>query len=506
MMTINRLSRGLTAATVMFLSACGGGSSDGGDANPDRGALFRSPPTQLGALSAAQFTASLQASTSGAQLLQIAGAPTCGLDIRYVQYGTVDGRGDRATATGAMFVPTGTAAACTGERPIVLYAHGTTPAKDYNLALLGSTNAAAGEAGLIAAMYAAQGYIVVAPNFVGYEASSADVHPYLNAEAQAKDMVDALTASRTALPTLGGGVRDSGKLFITGYSAGGHVAMAAHRALQADGKTVTASVGMSGPYALGMQIDAAFTGRPLLGGTVFTPLLVRSWQQAYGDLYTQESEIYTDAFANGAGTQLPSLTPLATLFSTGKLPQAALLGNDSIGFGLAPAEFQIFYGAPAQSLVRTSYADAVTGDIVANPCPHSSATAPLACKPAHPLRVAAVTNDLRTWVPAKPLLMCGGNADPTVFFANAQLTQAFFQDKLPGPAKALTTLVDLDSATSDEDPFQAAKLGFLQAKTAVAQAAGSDPAAQAEAVLRAYHGTLVPPFCNAVARGFFSQF
>jgi len=34
-------------------------------------------------------------------------------------------------------------------------------------------------------------------------------------------------------------------------------------------------------------------------------------------------------------------------------------------------------------------------------------------------------------------------------------------------------------------------------------AAGANAAAT---ITAAYHGTLVPPFCNAAARGFFSQF
>ena len=56
------------------------------------------------------------------------------------------------------------------------------------------------------------------------------------------------------------------------------------------------------------------------------------------------------------------------------------------------------------------------------------------------------------------------------------------------------------------DPFAAAKVGFAQSKTATinaAIAAGKDPTTQ---VVSTYHGGLVPPFCNAAARGFFSQF
>lgn len=499
----------LACACALVLTACGGGSDNETNTDPERGELFRSPPTQLAERSAAEFTASLQASASGAQLLQIAGTPTCGIDVRYMQYGTVGAQGERATATGAIYVPVGDAANCNGARPILLYAHGTTTAKDYNIALLGSTtNAAAGEAGLIAAMYAAQGYIVVAPNYAGYEASNLPYTAYLNADQQSKDMIDALTAARKALPVIDNGTSDGGKLFLAGYSQGGHVAMATHRALAEAGETITATAGMSGPYAIATQLDATFSGTPNLGGTVFSPLITKSWQMAYGDLYTTPSDIYNDAYATGIDTLLPSLTPLTDLFLTGKLPQLWLFDNDVLAFPTSVPTFQVYYGPPGQGLIRTEYANAVLGDILAHPCPYTTnPSAPLDCAPAHPLRTAAVANDLRTFTPSTPVLMCGGNGDPTVFFTNAVLTQAYFQANLPAPARALTTLLDVDSApTGATDPFAAAKVGFATAKQATidaAVAAGLDPTT---AVVQAYHGSLVPPFCQAAARGFFSQF
>src|SRR6185503_13783280 len=113
----------------------------------------------------------------------------------------------------------------------------------------------------IAAVFAAQGYIVVAPNYAGYDTSSLGYHPYLNADQQSKDTIDALTAARTALPVSSAPtVMDSGKLFVTGYSQGGFVAMATHKAMQAAGMTVTTSAPMSGPYALLAFGDAIFRG------------------------------------------------------------------------------------------------------------------------------------------------------------------------------------------------------------------------------------------------------
>jgi len=79
-------------------------------------------------------------------------------------------------------------------------------------------------------VFAAHGYIVVAPNYAGYDTSSLPYHPFLNGDQQSKDMIDALAAARTALPnTSSAATSDSGKLFVSGYSQGGYVAMATHK-------------------------------------------------------------------------------------------------------------------------------------------------------------------------------------------------------------------------------------------------------------------------------------
>jgi len=60
-------------------------------------------------------------------------------------------------------VPTGFDPKCTGARPIVLYAHGTSTDRAFHIASVqGSDNS---EGLFLAAFFAAQGYIVVAPNY-----------------------------------------------------------------------------------------------------------------------------------------------------------------------------------------------------------------------------------------------------------------------------------------------------------------------------------------------------
>lgn len=494
----------LALMSAAMLAGCGGGDSGPTlDHTLTRGSLVASPPnlvpipqangTAVAKLEPAVFAAMLEAGQPG--ITELTGVPKCAVSTYYMQYGTVGGKGEATDASGAIMVPSGADPACSGARPVVLYAHGTTADKSFNMANLRDNQ----EASLVAAMYAAQGFIVVASNYAGYDTSKLAYHPYLNAEQQANDMIDSLRAARKAFPVIG--ASDSGKLLVTGYSQGGFVAMATERAMQttyASEFKVTALAGMSGPYALSLLGDAAFAGSPALGSTVFTPLITTSFQNSYGGIYTSPADIYETQYATGIDTLLPGTFNFTTLFTSGKLPQAALFAKDSLP-AASSAQFAPFFGTG--NLIKSSYRTAYLTDAAQNPC-NVDPVNPLNCTPANALRKASVKNDLRTYVPNVPVMLCGGHSDPTVFFASTQATAGYFTAH-GLPAAALTVL-DVDSApTSASDPFAVAKVGFAQSKTAAINAAvkaGADPTV---AVASAYHGTLVPPFCTAAARGFF---
>jgi hypothetical protein len=473
---------------------------------------MQSPPAVIYSLTAASFTASLNAKPSGVSLLQLTGAPTCGVDIQYIKYGTVGGAGEKTDASGALMVPTGSDLKCTGARPIVLYAHGTNITKRYNLAeFTDDTNPANSESVLLAAMYAAQGYIVVAPNYAGFDSSSLGYHPYVNADQQSKDMIDALAAAKSALPA----GKASAKLFVTGYSQGGFVAMATQRALQLAGTPVTASAPMSGPYALAAYLDAIFYGNVALGSTAFAPLAINSFQKAYGNIYTTPTDMYEATYVTGIESLVPGLYDFTTVYSSGKLPQTAVFNSTPpaapfagitppTGTGATDALFAMGFGT--SNLIKNSARLAYLSDAMANPdgAVPSPTTAMPAATPANKIRVAAKANDLRGWIPSSPTLLCGGNADPTVFYSvNTQLMAALWSAQVNA---GLVTVLDVDSTPGTPgvaNPFYAAKAGFAQQKAALAASAGVNAAT---AVTTAYHGGLVPPFCNAAARGFFSQF
>jgi pimeloyl-ACP methyl ester carboxylesterase len=386
---------------------------------------------------------------------------------------------------------------------------------------------------LIAAMFAAQGYIVVAPNYAGYDISTLGYHPYLNAEQQSGEMIDILTAARAALPkTMSSATSDSGKLFVTGYSQGGHVAMATQRALQAAGATVTGMAGLSGPYALEAFGDVILFGNVDLGSTVFTPLLTTSYQKAYGNIYTMPSDVYSATYVTGIETLLPSATPLDTLFANGLLPETALFDSTtpvipgepvltallsvpgSPGYPLPPTPqtplFAAGFGSPY--LLNNSYRVAYALDAAGNPdgaVPTPLAGVPLAAvAPTQPLRLAFYKNDLRngSWAPTSPTLLCGGDQDPTVFYSvNTEIMAAFWS---PLVQAGLITVLDVNGTPAG--PFAALQTGFQESQAAqlayYESAAGGSlsPAAAQQLIVENYH-TSVAPFCTAAARAFFSQ-
>ena len=522
-----RSALGAMVAAVL-VAGCGGTNTESTPVNQStaHGTLVFNPPLRIASLDATTFQAQLASSASGQQLLQLTGNPTCGVDFYYLKFNTVGAANEAAMSTGALMVPTG-GAGCSGPRPIVLYAHGTQTLQTANIADI--TNTSNTEGALIAAMFAAQGFIVVAPNYAGYDTSTLGYHPFLNA-------MDILAAARSALPnTFASSTSDSGKLFITGYSEGGYVAMATMRAMQAAGATVTAAAPMSGPYALEAFGDAIFFGNVNLGSTVFAPLITTSYQHAYSNIYTATTDIYTSMYASGIDTLLPNATPIGTLIANGKLPQTALFdsntptvtipGNPTASAAITnelkvPSDpnnpqtplFAAGFGEPSliNNNYRVSYAlDAATNPDGATQSPPVAGVPLAAQAPTQTLRKALYVNDMRTgpWGPMEPTLLCGGDQDPTVFFSvNTGVMAAFWA---PEVQAGLVTVLDVNGTPAG--PFAAIQAGFLQSQAQLlafyesAAGGGLSPQAAQLQLVQAYH-TNVAPFCALAARSFFAQF
>ncbi|MGM8899482.1 MULTISPECIES: alpha/beta hydrolase family protein [unclassified Psychrobacter] len=479
-------------------------------------------------------------------------AAKCDIKVEKVSYPTVGAAGERTNATAALMLPSGDSADCQGDRPVLLYAHGTTTDKAYDFSQVGNPqNSAGSEATLIAANFAAQGYIVVAPNYAGYDDSELDYHPYLVADQQSTDMVDALDSARVIIKkqqrskdTKYINIDDSGELFISGYSQGGYVAMAAARLLEQQGKSVTAIAPSSGPYALAAFGDTIFSGNVNIGATRFAPLLATGLQKKYKNIYRNSTDIFTTNYSN---TQLPSLLSFGELVAANKLPDNALFENnpqnnptlDMLPPPTVPFAFLGF--ADDNYLIKTDFRTMYVADALQNPDSLLAGTGALpADSPQDNLRKALKANDLRGYIPKMPTLLCGGNQDPTVYYdLNTGSMSAILQQASMSPAANLNiTVLDVD-ATNDDDRNQntVTSIGsaamsnawmntdtidniqnrFATTLTAVqnqaiadAQSVGvtnPDLLAQAAgaAVLASYHGGLTSTSCTQAAREFFEQ-
>jgi hypothetical protein len=500
---------------LVLLSGCGGK-----DAAKDEPVLAPPPPPARGSLVGVPSvklilpTAALQAQLSTSlppTTLALLGALKCDLVVLHIQYVTVGAANESAQDSAAVMIPAGSNPACTGPRPLLLYAHGSTTDKKFDISDLSNGDNAEGL--ILAALFAAQGYIVVAPNYGGYDTSTLAYHPYLQADTQSKEMIDALAAARGLLPIpLAAQTTDSGKLYLTGYSEGGYVTLATQRAMQAAGVAVSASAPMSGPYAVAALVDAIFAGQVNAGSPVYFTFLLTAYQKGYGNIYASTADAYEASYATGIDSLLPTTLNRSDLYSMHKLPQSALFSSTPPDASFAaqtpatqPTGFATLFAAGfgTDNLIRNSYRLGFLQDMQANPdggFPVIS-SGQAAANPAHSLRQALKRNDLRDFVPTAPTLLCGGAGDPTVYWLNTDLEQKYWV----AHASSSTSFAVLDLDGSG-DPYAGLKTGFSVLKTATAAAAVLEGATDlgAAAVLDAYHNTLVPPFCLAAVQSFFS--
>jgi hypothetical protein len=236
----------------------------------------------------------------------------------------------------------------------------------------------------VGAAMATTGFAAALPDYLGLGDSSG-LHPYHHARSEATAGVDLLRATRTFCAT--GGFPLSDRLFICGYSQGGHAAMALCRELEsfhATEFTVTACAPMAGAYDLsGVTTDDFLSGRPKPNPYYYAYLLA-----AYQEIY-QLAPSLADLLAPPYDTTLP---PLLRGNSTGGQINAAM-----------PTD-------PRQ-ILRPEYLAAFQTNAD------------------HPFRVALRDNDLHRWTPRSPMRLyhCMGDAD--VVFANSQTALASFHNR-----------------------------------------------------------------------------
>ncbi len=459
---------------------------------------------------------------------KVAKVGKCGVIVKKVHYKTLGVKGEVTNATTALMIPKGRSSECQGKRPIFLYAHGTIVNKSYDFSEVGNKkNTASKMSTTVANSFASQGYIVVAPNYAGYDESKLNYHPYLNAKQQSHEMADALVATKEVLK------KDkrtdfSQQLFIGGYSEGGHVALATTRYLENKGYPVTATVPMSGPYAMTAFGDEIFNGKVNLGATVFAPLVAINYNKDYGNIYKKPSDVIAEPYAKDIEKIIPGKMKTMDLFLSLKLPMVALfeykpkdrplLANNS------PADPNYGYGfAPTNYLIKSSYRESYLRDALANPdgVAQNKAVPLPPANPKHPLRKALKINDLRLYLPKSPVMLCGGNQDPSVAFdVNAGVMAKIWRHYANKGEKLNVVVFDVDRTNQMSRNNHPTVEYIGQAKTMKSTlkpvfAKVQDDfeyhylqkkSSSGELVGLSYHGSLTPPACFEATNAYLKQF
>ena len=157
-----------------------------------------------------------------------------------ITYTTTDVQGVPDTASGLVVIPIREEEKI---YPLLCYQHGTVGSPSDVPSNLNGGSA-------LATIWGGLGYITSAADYLGL-GEARGFHPYVHADTEASAAVDMLFATRQFVEENGYFLND--QLFITGYSQGGHAAMAVQRSIQEDYPedfTITAAAPMSGPYSI----------------------------------------------------------------------------------------------------------------------------------------------------------------------------------------------------------------------------------------------------------------
>jgi hypothetical protein len=298
--------------------------------------------------------------------------PQYGVQTYKLVYETIDPLGGRTIASGALILPQN----FTGALPVVSYQHGT----------LALTNAApssmdvTGEVS-VGIAFASTGYAALVPDYLGLGASPG-LHPYHHARSEATAAIDFLRAAKSFCAAHSVALND--KLFLLGYSQGGHATMALLRELEkyhTNEFTVTACAPMAGAYDLsGVTVSNFLSGTVAPNPYYFLYLLA-----AYQKVYHLAPKL-SDLLAAPYDTTLPPLLDGA---------------HDGSQLNLAlPAD-------PVQ-ILKLAYLAAFRSN------------------PRHPLRLALAENDVYRWRPRAPLRLYHCAADQDVIIANSDVALASF--------------------------------------------------------------------------------
>lgn len=303
--------------------------------------------------------------------------------------------GKMQTVSGALFIPN-----VDKPVPTVSYQHGTIYPFEGDAKAPSNHRSDSGEV-LLCRLLASQGYVVIAPDYIGYGASRDVDHPYYLLESQTTTTWNGLRALSELADTID--VALNYRLVLTGYSQGGTVSMALHRRMQAEGDSsfdLTTSVSGGGAYHLPRFME--------------TVMAKENLEVAQSDAGTQVMNVYLWVL----DTYLDYYDSLDRSWSDVVVsPYAARLDT-------AESVFNVDLPAAPSSVFRDDFADGLESR-----------------RDSSMLQVLK-RNSSFEWVPRDPVRMVHGTADNIVPFENAEATLTAMRER----GAETATLVPVEKA------------------------------------------------------------
>ncbi len=332
-------------------------------------------------------SATLLGEKSQAELLIEFNIPFIQYGAKYyrVTYTTKSVQGSVDTASGLLTVPNNPSRIY----PRLVYQHGTSGSKQD----VPSINVLTGGEGRVGQLFAGLGFVAFLPDYLGLGNVSKGFHPYVHAESEAWAAMDMLRAGEQFLQQ--NQVATNEQLFITGYSQGGHGAMALHRAIELDPANefeVTAAAPMSGPYSIsGVMRDLILTDA-VYYYPAYIPNTALSYQTVYGNLFSNLTEVFKPAYA-----------PMIQQFYDGEITLSDLNGMLISALTVNEGDSRPF------KMLQESIVQAIQND------------------PNHPINLALAANDTYdNWLPEAPFRLFYCMADDQVPFRNSLLARDSF--------------------------------------------------------------------------------
>ncbi len=315
---------------------------------------------------------------------------TAEFNVPFIQYGakfykitytTANLQGQTDTVSGLLTVPDNPSKVY----PRLVYQHGTSGSKQD----VPSVNVLNGGEGRIGWLFAGLGYVALMPDYLGLGVSADVFHPYVHAASEASVALDMLRA----LPEFASqtGVHVNDQLFITGYSQGGHAAMALHQVIETDLSdefTVTAAAPMSGPYSIGDVMRGLILSNEVYYYPAYIPNTALSYQTAYGNIFGQLTDIFKPVYA----------APIQQFYN-GAIDLSTL--NDQL--------ISLLVANEGACIPTKMIQPATLADVQSNPD--------------HPINIALRANDVYHWAPQAPTRLFYCMADDQVPFENSLLAR-----------------------------------------------------------------------------------